>query len=88
MPPIIAGAQEAGRGTVREAEDKAKQKAVVILDEAERRILQETARMRLKLEQELVSLVAEATEVVLQEKVDPKKDAQLIERALKQKAAV
>lgn len=84
---IIAAAQESGRGTVREAEDKAKQKAGVILDEAERRIAQDATRMRQKLEQELVSLVAEATEAVLDEKVDAKKDAQLIERAIKQKAA-
>lgn len=82
---IMASAQESGREAIREAEAKAKQKAESIVDEAERRIAQDVARTRQKLEDELVTLVADATEAVLEEKVDAKKDSQLIERALKQK---
>jgi len=80
---IIAGAQETGRQTVREAEDKARDKAAEILTDAESRIVSDTARARQALEKELVNLISDATEVIIDEKVDAKKDAQLIEKALK-----
>jgi F-type H+-transporting ATPase subunit b len=84
---IIAGAQDTARQTVREAEDKAREKAAGILQEAESRIDQDTARARKQLEKELVGLVSDATEAIIGEKVDAKKDAQLIERALKEQRA-
>jgi F-type H+-transporting ATPase subunit b len=80
---IIAGAQDTARQTVREAEDKAREKAAGILKEADERIAQDTARARQRLEKELVGLVSDATEAIIDEKVDAKKDAQLINRALK-----
>ena len=80
---IIAEAQETARSTVREAEDKAREKAAGIITAAEDRIEQDTVRARQALEKELVGLVADATEAIIEEKVDAKKDAQLIERALK-----
>lgn len=84
---IIAAAQESGSQAVREAEDKARGKAAVILEEAETRIAQETARARKGLEKELVNLISEATEAIIDEKVDAQKDVQLIERALKERQA-
>jgi F-type H+-transporting ATPase subunit b len=81
---IIADAQDAARQVVQEAEEKAKQKVSGILTSAEEKIQQETSRARQSLEKELMGLVAEATEAVVQEKVDVKKDGQLIERALKE----
>lgn len=84
---IMAGAQDNARQTVREAEDKAREKAAGILKEAEARIDQDTARARKQLEKELVGLVSDATEAIIGEKVDAKKDAQLIERALKEQQA-
>ena len=84
---IINGAREAGRQTVREAEDKARDKAAGILKDAEARIVQETARARSGLERELVGLISDATEAIIEEKVDAKKDAQLIERVLKERQA-
>jgi F-type H+-transporting ATPase subunit b len=84
---IIAGAQDTARQTVREAEDKAREKAVGMLKEAEGRIVQDTARARQKLQKDLVGLVSDATEAIIEEKVDAKKDAQLIERALKERQA-
>lgn len=83
---VIGTAQDAARQTIREAEDKARQKSAIILEEAERRIAQEAARTRKQLEKELATLVAETTEAVLQEKIDRQKDAALIERALKEQA--
>ena len=84
---IIAAAQDTARQTIREAEEKARDKADGIVASAEDRINQEAARARRQLEQEVVSLVAEATEVIIDEKVDAKKDAQLMERALKESRA-
>ncbi len=80
---VIAGATDTARQMIREAEDKAKAKAAGVMKDAESRIAQDTARARKQLEGELVSLVSEATEAIIDEKVDAKKDAQLIERVLK-----
>jgi len=80
---IIAEATDTSRQVVRDAEDKAREKAAGILVEAEGRIATETARARKKLEGDLVGLISDATEAIIGEKVDAKKDAQLIERALK-----
>lgn len=84
---IIAGAQDTAKDTIREAEDKAKLKAANIVKEAESRIVQDTARARKQLEGELVGLISDATEAIIDEKVDAKKDAQLIEKALRGRVA-
>lgn len=80
---IIADANETAKQSIHEAEDKAREKAAGILKEAESRIATDTARARQQLEKEIVGLVSEATEAIIEEKVDAKKDASLIERALK-----
>lgn len=80
---IVASAHNDAREVIREAEDKASAKADSILVDAKNRIDQETARARQNLEKEMVSLVSEATEAIIGEKVDAKKDAALVERALK-----
>ncbi len=80
---IIATAQDSGREAVREAEEKARLKAAGIISAAESSIVQETARARKQLESEVVGLISDATEAIIDEKVDAKKDAALIERALK-----
>ncbi len=84
---IIAGAQDTGRQAIREAEEKARAKAEGVIAEAQSRIGQETARARKQLEQEVVGLISDATEAIIDEKVDAKKDAALIERALKGRQA-
>jgi F-type H+-transporting ATPase subunit b len=84
---IIASAQDAGRQAIREAEDKAREKAAGILKQADARITQDTARARKQLEKELVGLVADATEAIIKEKLDDKKDTELIERLLKEQKA-
>jgi F-type H+-transporting ATPase subunit b len=84
---IIAEAQDNGRQIVKEAEDKARDKAAGVVAEAESRIAQDTARARQSLQKELVGLVSDATEVIVEEKVDAKKDAALIDRALREKQA-
>lgn len=84
---IIAGAQEASKQAIREAEDNAREKAADILKAAEARIAADTQRARKQLEKELVGLISDATEAIIDEKVDAKKDAALIERALKESRA-
>ena len=80
---IVASAEDTAKQMIREAEDKAREKAAGVLAEAEDRIASETQRARKQLEGELVRLISDATETIIGEKVDAKKDAQLIDRALK-----
>lgn len=80
---IIADAGDRGRQTIADAEAKAKQKAEAIIASAEDRAKQDIKRARRGLEAELAGLVSEATEVIIDEKVDAKKDSALIDRALK-----
>jgi F-type H+-transporting ATPase subunit b len=84
---IIASAQDSARQAIRDAEAKAKEKADGIIAAAEDRIAQDTARARQQLEKELVGLISDATEAIIGEKVDAKKDAALIDRALKGRVA-
>ena len=84
---VLAAAHDQARSTVQTAEDKARDKADNILAEAETRIAQDTKLARQKLEGELVGLISEATEAIIDEKVDAKKDAALIGRALKRGGA-
>ncbi len=81
---IVAEAHDAARDTVREAEDKAREKAAVILNEADARIATDTQRARKQLEGELVNLISDATEAIIEEKLDDKKDAALIDRVLQE----
>jgi len=83
---IVGGAHSQAREAIREAEDKAREKAETIVNEAQDRINQDTARARQQLEKELVGLIAEATEAIIDEKVDATKDAALIDKALKERA--
>ncbi len=85
---IIAGAQDAARQTVKEAEEKAREKAAGIMKDAESRIAQDAAKARRGLEKEMIGLISDATEAIIHEKVDTKKDAELIDRALKERQTV
>lgn len=80
---IIGDAQKEGRELVREAEKSAHKKTELMLADAEARIDEEADQARRKLEKEIVGLVSEATEAVVEEKVDAKRDADLIDRAIK-----
>lgn len=80
---IIADASERGQALVTEAETKAKVKAEQILASAEERIEQDRAKLWREMEAEFTSLLSDATEAVIDEKIDAKKDASLIDRALK-----
>jgi F-type H+-transporting ATPase subunit b len=80
---IIGDAQKEGREIVREAEKSAHKKSEVMLADAEARINEEAEQARRRVEKDIVGLVSEATEAVVEEKIDAKKDADLIDRAIK-----
>lgn len=81
---IVSVAHKEAAAMVEEAEAKARKKADHIVAEAHAQLEQEVDKARRQIRQETVQLVARATAQLLKEKVDPAKDAGLIERALKE----
>ncbi len=80
---MIAKTQDQAKAIVKDAEDEAKVRVDVMVKEAKSKIADETLKARRTLEKDIVSLVVEATEIVAGEKIDAKKDADLISKALK-----
>lgn len=80
---IVSASHERAGSIIKEAEDKAQAKVDTMMVDAKKRIDEETARARRKLEGEILDLVVEATEAVTKEKLDPRKDATLVENALR-----
>ena len=80
---IVANAHKEARQTIREAEKTAQHKADLMLADMDVRIAEEAKQARKNLEKELIGLVSEATETIIGEKVDAKKDAELVARAMR-----
>ncbi len=80
---IIANANKEAREVLRAAEKTAQRKTDAMLSDAEVRIREEQEQARRSLEGELAGLVSEATEAVVGEKVDQRKDADIIKKAMK-----
>lgn len=78
---IIAGGQKESASIIKAAEEAAGRKADAILADARGKIDEDIDAARRGLEQEMRALVAEATEVIIEEKLDAKKDESLIKRA-------
>lgn len=76
--------QEAGV-LVADAENKAKERAEQIVTDARAQLETDVAKARRALKAETIQLVAAATEHIVHEKIDNKKDAGLIEHALNAK---
>ena len=79
---IIATAHKEAREIAREAEKAAARKADTMIADAEVRINEESKRYKRKLEKDIVGLTSEPTEAIVGEKVDPKKDAAIIDKIL------
>lgn len=79
----LAEAKDAAAGIVANAETAAGQRAELIVKEAESRLGEEREKLRSELRGELADLVADATEKIIHEKLDQKRDMSLIERAIK-----
>ncbi len=80
---IVADAQEAAREISRDAEAKARKKADIIVSEAKQRTELDVSRARKQLERDVIALVSDATEAIIDEKIDATKDAKLIDRVMK-----
>lgn len=80
---IVATGHKEARELVREAEKAASLKADDILAQAQLKINDETEHARRKLEKDMAVLVSDATETIVGEKIDAKKDKALIEQAMK-----
>ncbi|MDB5186176.1 MAG: atpF [Candidatus Saccharibacteria bacterium] len=81
---ILAAARKESNVILAETEEKAKRRAENIVAEAKAEMNNQLQAARESLKSETRKLVAEATEVIIDEKIDPSKDAKLIDRALTQ----
>lgn len=79
---IIARSQQEAGSLIAEAEAKAKQRAEQIVTDARAQLDADVRKAREALKQDAVKLVALATEQIIHEKLDDKKDQNLIKDAL------
>ncbi len=79
----LSEAKNAAAGVVANAETAAAERANLIIKEAESRLAEEREKLRQELRAELAELVANATEKIIHEKLNEKKDMSLIERAIR-----
>ncbi len=79
---LLKRAQQEASGVVADAEGKAKVRAERIVADAHNQLEADIIKARTALKRDTAELVALATEKIIHEKLDVKKDAGLIERAL------
>jgi F-type H+-transporting ATPase subunit b len=82
---IISNANKDARQIQRDAEKAANRKADAMLSDAEARIKEDTQQAKQKLEKEIVGIVSEATEAIVGEKVDSKKDDEIIQKIIRKR---
>lgn len=82
---IVATAHKESAAMLEEAEAKSRKRADHIVSEAKSRLDLDVAEARKQLRAETKALVAIATEAIIHEKLDGKKDEQLITAALKER---
>lgn len=80
---IIATGHKEARSIMSDTEKATARKVETMITDAEARIEEESEQARLSLEKDIVGLISEATEALVGEKVDTKKDAELIDKILK-----
>ncbi|MDQ3158950.1 MAG: F0F1 ATP synthase subunit B [bacterium] len=79
---IIAEGHQEATAIIKKAENDASRKVDAMLAEAKANIDENIEKARKSLESDIRVLIARATEVILEEKVDAKKDSGLIDRAI------
>jgi F-type H+-transporting ATPase subunit b len=84
---IVGNANKEAREVVREAEKTAQRKAESVLTDAEARIHEEQERAKRSLEKDIIGLVSDATEAIVGEKIDAKKDGEIIRKLMNDRAA-
>lgn len=80
----LAEARKSAEGVIVSAETAGAQRAALIIKDAEVRLDTERAKLREELKAELADLVADATELILRQKLNESNDRKLIEQALKE----
>lgn len=80
---IIARANKEARVIQRDAEHAAKQKVNAMFIDAEERLAEESEQSKKNLEKDLLRMVSAATEAIVGEKVDAKRDSELVKKAMK-----
>lgn len=83
---VIARSHKEAGAMVAEAEEKAKTRADQIIKDAREQLNTDIAKARQALKKDTIELVALATEKIVKEKLDEKKDSRLIADALEGKA--
>lgn len=81
---VVAGAKKAAAEVIAKGETAAGERAALIIKEAEDRLSSERQKLREELRRELANLVADATEKIIDEKLDKERDMNLIERSIKE----
>jgi len=79
---VIKRSQQEAAGLITEAEAKAKVRAERMVADAHKQLESDIAKARRDLKKDTADLVATATERIIREKLDTKKDASLIENSL------
>ena len=79
---VLKRSQQEAAGLVTEAEAKAKVRAERLVADAHKQLESDVAKARRDLKKDTAELVAAATERIIHEKLDVKKDANLIENSL------
>ena len=80
---VLAAAKDEANDIIQKAQVVAEEKSESIMQDAQRKIEEEISVARQELEQEMRQFVADATEIVLQEKLTKEKDSELIEKAIR-----
>lgn len=79
----LSEAKKAAADIIAVGEAEAGQRAALIIKEAETRLEDEREKLRQQLRQELAGLVADATEKIIEEKLDDQHDLSLIQRVVR-----
>lgn len=83
---VIGKAHEEAGVMLKEAEEKTAEKTAKMIEDAHNKIEADVKKAKASLQSEVKTLVAQATEAIIDEKIDDKKDAALIEKAIKEAA--
>lgn len=80
---VLAKAHEESGSIIKAAESVAGAKAEKMIADSQSKMKADIQKAKIELKSEMLSLVAEATETVINEKLDERKDHALLEKALK-----
>ncbi len=80
----MAQARKSAEDVIVSAETAAAERVVLIIKEAQGQLASERAKLRKELKAELADLVADATEVIIRQKLKGPNDRRLVEQALKE----